>query len=448
MTSALLTVNYVPRGAALDVFSRRDDEVLMAGPAGTGKSRACLEKLHAMCIANPGMRALMLRKTHVSMTNTGLVTYREHVAHQDIAAGLVKWFGGSGSRPAAFMYNNGSTINVGGMDNPMKVMSSEYDVIYVQEATELKEEEWEALTTRLRNGRVSFQQILADCNPDTPFHWLKKRCDAGKTHMLYSKHEDNPTLYNVDGTLTVPGAKYMGKLDNLSGVRKERLRYGRWAAADGLIYDEWDPQIHLIETMPAGWESWTRFWSIDFGLTNPTVVQFWAEDNDGRGYMYREIYQTGTIVEDIVKQIRGIVYDRMGNWTEPMPREVITDHDAEDRATFERHMGIRTVGAKKGVSEGLQAVKERLRLQEDGRPRLYLLRDALVSRDNELVQAGKPTSTAEEIPGYVWEPPKLGRPPKEAPLKEDDHGCDAKRYYVAQRDLVGRPSVRVIGGRR
>jgi PBSX family phage terminase large subunit len=445
MTVLVRQRKYTPRGAAKDVFSRRNGEVLIAGAAGTGKSRACLEKLHMMSLLNGNMRSLMVRKTHVSLTGTGLVTFREHVAKEAIETGLIHWYGGSSEKPPAYIYPNGSTIAVGGMDKPMKVMSSEYDLVYVQEATELTLEDWEAISSRLRNGRVSFQQILADCNPDAPTHWLNKRCDEGKTLMLYGKHEDNPTLYNEDGSLTQHGAAYMERLDNLTGVRLQRLRYGKWVAAEGIIYEEYDPQLHLLNPDFEIPYSWRRVWTVDFGYTNPFVLQCWAIDEDGRGYLYREIYKTKTMVEDHAKKILSCVLDNAGRWKEPKPSAIICDHDAEDRATLERHLGISTTAAHKAVSTGLEATKKRFRVAGDGRPRLYLLRDALVERDNELVQAGKPTCTADEIPGYVWEPPALGRPPKENPLKKDDHGCDAKRYFVASQDLVGVPNIRVLG---
>jgi phage terminase large subunit len=34
---------------------------------------------------------------------------------------------------------------------------------------------------------------------------------------------------------------------------------------------------------------------------------------------------------------------------------------------------------------------------------------------------------------------------KEQPLKENDHGLDALRYVVAERDLGGRPRLRWVG---
>jgi phage terminase large subunit len=151
----------------------RDPEVLLAGPAGTGKSRACLEKLHLMALANPGMRGLIVRKTATTLSSTALVTWQKFVAVEAIEQGVVRFYGGSAQEPPSYKYKNKSVVAIGGMDNASKIMSSEYDVIYVQEATELTENDWEALTTRLRNWRVSFQQLMADCNPSSPTHWLK-----------------------------------------------------------------------------------------------------------------------------------------------------------------------------------------------------------------------------------------------------------------------------------
>ncbi|GAB3156283.1 hypothetical protein GCM10027258_62470 [Amycolatopsis stemonae] len=436
--------SYTPRGTALELMHDRSDEVLLSGPAGTGKSRACLEKLHLMATLNDGMRGLMVRKTQVSMTSTGLVTYREHVAKEAIAAGHVQWYGGSQQESAGYHYGNGSVLNVGGMDKPTKIMSSEYDVIYVQEAIELTKTDWEACTTRLRNGKVSFQQLIADTNPDTATHWLKQRCDSGTTRMYNSTHEENPVYFNEDGTMTPKGKSYIAKLDALTGVRKLRLRNGLWVSAEGIIYEQWHAG-NLLDRFKIP-DTWTRWWSIDFGYVHPFVCQFWAEDPEGRLYLYREIQMTGRLVEDHAKTILAQVRKADGTWTEPKPRAIICDHDAEDRATLERHLGMSTVPAKKTVSDGIQATAARMRpAGHDGKPRLFVLRDSLVERDQALVDAAKPTCLAEEVPGYIWDL-GAGKKKGEQPLKEDDDGCDTMRYVVAEVDLGARPRVRQLGG--
>lgn len=181
---------------------------------------------------------------------------------------------------------------------------------------------------------------------------------------------------------------------------------------------------------------------MDFGFTNPMCMQWWAEDPDGRLFMYRELYHTRRLVEDMAKQAKELMLYPSGEWKEPRPRAVICDHDAEDRATLEKHLRLRTTAAHKKVSTGLQAVQSRLKRAGDGRPRLFLVRGALVERDEQLDAARKPACTQEEVSGYVWAVKPGGTAP-EAPVKENDHGMDAMRYMVAARDLVTRKRVAV-----
>ena len=436
-----LVHRYRPRGTAAELFEYRGDEVLLSGPAGTGKTRAALEKLHMAALLNPGMRGLIVRKTAASLGSTALVTWREHVVPEALTAGVLYFYGGSAEEPAQYRYSNGSVIVIGGMDKSTKIMSSEYDMAYVQEAIELTTTDWEAITTRLRNGKMSFQQLIADANPDAPTHWLKNRCDTGATHILNSRHEDNPVYFTEDGVLTPRGQDYIGKLDRLTGVRYLRLRKGIWAAAEGIVYEGFAPDRHITDRrdLAAGQKTahWPRYWSVDFGYTNPFVLQMWAEDPDGRLWLYREIYRTRRLVEDHARDVLSIV-TRKGQWIEPRPSAIICDHDAEDRATLERHLGVSTVAAHKTVSDGIQAVQSRLQDAGDGKPRLMFFRDAVHSRDQDLADAKLPTSTLDEISGYVW------NSEKDAPVKQNDHGMDCMRYMVAYRDLVGRPNIRFL----
>lgn len=441
-TAADTVVRYEPRGAALDVFKSRDPELVIAGPAGTGKSLACLWRVHLAALNNPGIRALIVRKTAVSLGSTTLVTYEKKVAAAAIAGGIVRWFGGSPREAPCYRYANGSVIVVGGLDKPEKIMSAEYDLVFADEATELTVTDWESIATRLRNGMLAWQQQIAACNPAHPTHWLKQRCDQGQARMLLSRHIDNPAYMNADGTPTLVGAVYLAKLDGLTGVRRLRLRDGKWAAVEGQIYEAYDEAIHLLDDVKPG-AAWTRWGAVDFGYTNPFVYQDWWEDPDGRLYLVNEIYFTRRLVEDHAERIRQILYYPSGQPRGQLPRAIYVDHDAEDRATLERKLDLSTRPAHKSVSDGIQAVQSRLKVQPDGKPRLFIARGALVERDPELDRGALPMCTADEITGYVWavKPGNKGGL-KEEPVKEHDHGCDALRYMVAARDLVGRTRVR------
>jgi hypothetical protein len=456
MTQQVLQHSFTPRGAAKGIFSSRAPEVLVAGPAGTGKSRAILEKLHLICLLSPNVRVLMVRKTLESLKTSALVTWERDVIKEAKLDGTVTYYGGSVREPAQYRYSNGSSVAMAGLDKPDKVMSTEWDIIYVQEAAELPDEDgWLALSSRLRNGAISFQQLIADCNPSHPLHWLKLRCEAGQTVMLHSRHEDNPRYFNEDGTPTPQGADYMARLDALSGVRKLRLRDGIWAAAEGVIYEEFDPGVHIVEPfeIPAHWR---RAWSIDFGYVNPFVWQDWAITPDDQLVLVREIYKTQTLVEDHARTIRALCGrgpidpltgrqlpyegEPVSGWDATRPYIIVCDHDAEDRATFERHMGWPTRPASKNVSDGIQATSARFRMDARGRPRMVFFKGATVARDQLLLDAKKPASTLEEIPGYVWHDKG-----KDEPLKENDHGADALRYIVMERDVQPRPKVRFMG---
>lgn len=464
LTGTTHTHVYEPRGGCKEVMECRAEEVLISGPAGTGKSRACLEKIFMACILTPKTRALIVRKTLRSLGSTALVTWRNYVAKEALETGTVVYYGGSSQEAAQYRFSNGSTVTIGGLDKPTRIMSSEYDIVYIQEATEVTLEDLEFIKTRLRNWRISFQQVVMDCNPAGDKHWLKLRANDKLTYLIESRHEDNPRLYNLDGTLTRQGAKYMAILDNLTGVRHKRLRLGLWVSADGIVYEEFDPHYHILQwsyddegnRLPLP-DEWPRYWVIDFGFVHPFVLKCYAEGPDGELYMYREIYMTQRTVEEHAKTIMDCVtrverrewYDHFNKvdrvqeeivWIEPHPTAVICDHDAEGRRTFEKKTGLGTQPAVKNVFEGINAHKERLQRDADGYAMFYLMADALVERDESQVEKLLPTCTADEYASYVWKISADGRVQDE-PVKRDDDGMDTDRYMTAFLDLHGKARV-------
>lgn len=421
------------RGAAWEIFNdNHSDEACIHGPAGTGKSSGAIARLHYLCSLYPEIRCLMVRKTRKSLTESGLVTFEKILGDQKKLFSRVQR-----QQRHDYVYPNGSVIVVGGMDDAAKIMSTDFDLVYCQEARELTEDDWESLTTRLRNNKLPFQQIFGDTNPDTPTHWLRRRMLKGQTADYQSYHQDNPALYD-NGEWTPLGKDYIGKLDRLTGVRRDRLLLGKWVQAEGVIYDTWDQRVHLrdwsslpltpeqieLGLMPS---SWRRFVSIDFGYRGAFICQWWAIDEDGRIYLYREIYRTGVLVEDHAREMKAIMA------SEPQPEAIVCDHDAEGRATLERYLGRGTIAANKNVLIGIQAVQARLRTQGDGLPRLFVMRGSLVYRDPILLENHKPTCFAEEVDCYVWSDNKK----KEEPLKENDHSMDCARYATAYLDLRG-----------
>ena len=420
-------MSYEARGGVAKMMSCRDPAILVDGPVYTGKTMGVLYKGVVFADKYPGARVLLARKTRKSLTESVLVTLEEKILPQNTA---IKMHGGDRERRTYYELPNGSVIVCGGMDpgagtnNRASIMSTEWDMIMLFESTEFTEDEVQKLRTRLRNGKAPYQQIIMDCNPGAPTHFLIQGANAGHWTRCPSRHKDNPRLWN--GTdWTDEGRRYMAVLDQLTGHRRARLRDGLWAAAEGSVYPEFDAAIHVIDPFDIP-KDWRRFRSIDFGYTNPFVCQWWAVDGDGRMYLYRELYKTKTIVSDHAVTIKELSDGETHEAT-------VSDHDAEDRATLHR-AGISSVPAQKDISPGVQAVSNRLRIAGDGRPRLYLFRDCLHHRDPMLAEAKKPCCTTEEFDSYVWKKSPDGKPIKEEPVDVDNHGMDAMRYAVMHLD--------------
>jgi PBSX family phage terminase large subunit len=422
---------FAPRGGGAALWRCKDPEVMLSGPAETGKTYSCLQKLDALMWKYAGAQSAIVRKTYASMTGSVLQTYEKKVLGE---GSPVTPYGGE--KPQWYDYPNGSRVWVGGMDNPTKVLSSERDIIYVNQAEELTLDDWETLTTRAtgRAGNIPYAQVFGDCNPWTPQHWIRQRSDLT---FLESRHEDNPTLFDENGALTEQGRRSLAVLDKLSGPRKQRLRYGKWVAAEGVVYEDFDRVVHLRERFAVP-DAWRKIRTIDFGYTNPFVCQWWAVDGDGRMYLYRELYMSGRTVKVHAKQINELSAGERYEAT-------IADHDAEDRATLEEN-GIKTIAAHKAISPGIQATQERLKVAGDGRPRLYVFADALIEADQALVEKRQPYTTEHEFDSYVWPQGQDGKPQKkEVPVDAYNHGMDAMRYAVAYVDkLTNEPSRKLV----
>lgn len=399
--------------------------MLCTGSAGGGKSRLVAEKLHGYLKKYPRATGLAMRKAR-EYAGKSIVPFLQHtVIGKDPQVHLIK-------SEMTFEYSNGSLLYIGGMKDDSQRESirsiggdGSLDIVWLEEANAFTEDDINEVLARMRGKAADWRQIMLSTNPDTPTHWIKQHfIDGGQASVYYSGALDNP--YNPPD--------YIETLQQLTGILYDRLVLGLWKQAEGAVYD-FDSRVHLIQPfdIPADWR---RFRVVDFGYTNPFVCQWWAVDGEGRMYMYREIYMSQRIVEDHAQQI---LVESTGEAIET----TVCDHDAEDRATLERHR-IRTIPARKDVSVGIQAVQQRLKVQPDGKPRLMVFQGALIEEDERIVQAKKPRSTTEEFTGYSWPKSADGKAIKEAPVKVNDHGMDAVRYAVMYVDQHKRREARNI----
>ncbi len=412
----------------LRLMRAREKRVLLHGPYGTGKSKIALEKVRACCIKYPGSRWLMLRSVRKWLTNTALVTWEDRVVFkQELKPDRIQR-----ANRSEYRFKNGSVVVVAGLDDPQSVLSAEYDGAFLNEANEVPFETVDILDKRLRYGRMPYQQLIMDCNPAGPMHWLYKAFNSGWCRSEPMRHTDNPAIYKK-GVLTEWGAAYLARLEDMTGVRRRRYKDGEWVQSEGVVYDRFDTAIHASITkadLPSGWKQWPRIWSFDFGFNDPLVWQCWALDPDNRMFLVHELYLTQMLPEDAVDLILPAVNG------EPEPLAIICDHDRAERERLERKLGMPTVAADKGILVNIDAVSERLKVG-DGDAKIFFCRDALIhAPDERLEEAHHPVSTLAEFDAYQWAK-NPGQKGKDLPVDRFNHGMDAMGYAVRWADERG-----------
>jgi phage terminase large subunit len=375
------------------------------------------------------------------MTQSGLVTLEEKVLGRDhvvLTRNPIKR-----RVRQSYEFPNGSELVICGLDDAGKVLSTDFDFVYVQEITEEGTDEgtYETLTGRLRNAKMPYTQIMSDCNPTAPSHWVYQRFLRGQLRKYDSVHQENPFLWDRERNCWTPeGDRYVNiTLKSMTGVRNARFYRGVWEAAEGAVYGFSSrlttdtPPGHVL---PPDWSphpGWRSIWSIDWGLGNPTSLQVWRVDPEGRMYLVREVYKPRQLADDLGDYVR-VRWLETGK--EPRPHTVICDvspqrgkeKDAEDaKLLFQKTSGLSLrIADKIERKRGIRDLQSRFDDAEDGRPRIFFKKDALDHPpDQTLLDSGKPTSTISEIPAYVYDD-KLKD--SDEPIDYNDHACDNMRY--------------------
>ena len=403
---------YTPHGGALEVFNSRAREVLLAGPAGTGKSRACLEKLNLVAMQAP-IRGAIVRKVRKSLTQSAMVTLETKVLPRP---NRVKFHEGD----QEYRYPSGARIMVAGLDDPEKVGSTEFDMVYVQEATELDSDDWGMLLRGLRNGVLSYQQILADCNPSAPEHWLKQRCDSGACQLVESSHQDNPVLWDRDQVdWTDQGRSYIASLDSLEGYLYKRLRLGLWVAAQGMYFTEFEPAVHVCDSFPIP-EDWPKWVAVDYGFAVPFCALWFARSPETRQvFIYREIYAPGLRDEQQAQLIleRTLDENLVLRVLDPSMFNMRTEQQRPSIAQVYANSGLYpVVPGMNNRKQGWAIVRRALAHSGEDGPRLQVMRDRAPNLLRELpslvMDPLDPEDVADKVNGQ----------------KVADHAADALRY--------------------
>ncbi len=381
------------RAAESGAFPR---ELIVCGPAGTGKTYSLLRFFHCLAADYPGLRILWCRQTRVSLSESVLVTFEEEILPSDGMEQLASGPTRRGRHQYRYPHRDGrySVIVLGGLDRPGKVMSTAWDVIYLNEAIEAKEEAWDALGSRLnRPGRKPWLGwLLGDTNPGVPAHWIKRRAQEGRLTLWDTTHKANPALW-ANGDWTAAGKLYRARLDTLRGAARARLLDGQWAANEGLVFA--DVLGCVVDDVPEYVRSGRSVGGIDFGWSHPFAAL--------RGYLHDDVlwvtWERYQSFATLPTHSEALPRERTEWWADPSRPESIAELQIAGH-----HVNGAVHYGKSPVQEGIDQVCHRART---GRLRISRACVNLIR----------------ECGSYTYGPVGL-------PQKIDDHAPDALRYLV------------------
>lgn len=260
---------------------------------------------------------------------------------------------------------------------------------------------------------VAGSKFWFNCNPAGASHWFYQewvqKTEEKNLLYLHFTMEDNPSLS--------PGVRR--RYERMyTGAFYDRYIRGLWRAADGVIYDMFDPARHIVKQNPP--TGGGCIVSVDYGTQNPTVFLKWRRCADGRWLCEDEYYWSGR--DNRRQKTDGDYADDLARFLQgERPRTVIVDPSAASFIAELSRRGYAVQRADNRVSDGIRLVGELL-------------------QSGEVIFSERCVHTQAEFSGYAWDSAAAQRG-EDKPLKEHDHCMDALRYFAMT--AAGRASARV-----
>jgi phage terminase large subunit len=186
-----------------------------------------------------------------------------------------------------------------------------YDVIFLEEATQFTEFQFNTLTESNRSSgmmKIKFSpRMYFTMNPGGVGHVWVKRLFIDRDYRNKEKADNYEFIQSLvydNDYLMENNPEYVENLENLPEDRKKAMLYGDWDAFEGQYFNEFNRQLHVIEpfVIPSHWR---RYITLDYGLD--MLACLWnAIDEQGNAYVYKELYESNLIISEAAKRIKEV----------------------------------------------------------------------------------------------------------------------------------------------
>lgn len=408
--------------------------VAFGGARGGGKSWAVRTKAVLMAANYPGIKIMIVRRTYPELRSNHINPLLAMLGTAAVYKDTTK----------EFTFANGSVIMFRHCDASTdidKYQGTEVDVLFLDEATQLTEEEFDRFKACVRGVNDFPKRVYLTCNPGGVGHSFVKRLFVDRA---FNEHE-NPEDYSfirslVTDNLALMSAdpEYIRQLEALPPKLKKAWLEGDWNIFEGQFFEEFkDVPDHYLDRrfthviapfdIPREWKIVRSF---DFGFARPFSCDWWAIDHDGRAYLILQLYGCTENPNEGVKWDPDRIFsaisrtEREHRWLKGKRIDGVADPSIWDASRGEaiiecadRHGVYFSKGDNKRLPGWMQC-HYRLSFDEDGLPMTYFFNTCRAAvRTLPLLQFSKTD-------------------PEDLDTTQEDHFADSFRYFCMSRPLA------------
>lgn len=275
--------------------------IVMKGSAGSGKSVDTAQHYILRLMSDPGRNLLCVRKSDVTNRDSTFAELQGAIFRMFGEQYKKYWYINSSDMRLECIANHNQIFFRGVNDEKQReklksiaVKRGKLTDVWIEEATELTQSDFEIIDDRLRGElpKGQFYQIRLTFNPVSSSHWIKKHFFDRADPDVFTHHSTYKDNRFIDDA-------YYRRMERRKEVDPDGYRIyglGEWGEVGGLILTNY--VIEDFDTSPERFDYMVN--AQDFGYNHADCIGE-VGFKDGELYLCREIYEfekdTGELIE-------------------------------------------------------------------------------------------------------------------------------------------------------
>lgn len=334
---------------------------ILYGGRGSGKSDFVAQKILIDLMTQKYCRVMLVRKRLNSIKNSQWQTLLDYINMW----GLDKYFKKTKNpMELLYVYNEYNKINAIGLDDTSKLKSfKDYTYLWIEEADEIKQEDYMVIKDTLRNSNTDKFKIFITFNPQRENHWLNEfffpkketyQKDDGNFHYVKSKKKDTTILHT-----TYKDNRFLSKttIDEYEKNKTIDENYynvntlGLWGQSKkGKVFQNWSIYSDKDLNSKNYNKKWDIIYGLDYGFSNDPTALVQLRWNGKDIYCEEMIYERGLnhiqLVEKMKNNFGDILKDKM----------IIVDSAEPALISLLKQYGFKAIPAKKGAGTVIEGI--------------------------------------------------------------------------------------------